>query len=287
VSRSGDPSTFDRRQPEGPAVTTSPTLLDASRELDRLRLQSRVWEPAGRELLGEIGEGSGLRTLDVGCGALGWLRLLSAWVGPQGEVVGTDVAAPLLDAARSLVDEDALHNVRVVEDDLFASALEPRSFDLVHARFQLAPLGRESEQLAAYVRWLKPGGILVLEEPDSASWHLNPAAPATTELIRLVLDAFRAGGGDFDSGRRLPDLLRSVGIAEPRVRATVRALEPGHPYLRLPLQFASSLEARLVPAFLSAEPLAWLRADVEAELGRAETWGTTFTLISAWGRIPG
>ena len=268
-------------------MTASPTLLDASRELDRLRLQSRVWEPAGRALLADVGEGSGLRALDVGCGALGWLRLLSAWVGTSGTVVGTDVAPQLLDAARALVDEDALHNVEVVEDDLFASALEPHAFDLVHARFQLAPLGHEAEQLAAYVRWLKPGGILVLEDPDASTWHLNPDAPATTELIRLILEAFRTSGGDFDSGRRLPDLLRSVGVAEPRVCATVRALEPGHPYLRLPLQFATSLEARLVPALVSAEPLAWLRADVEAELARPETWGTTFTLIGAWGRVPG
>ena len=78
-------------------MITSPYLLDSSRELERLRLQSRVWEPAGRELLGDIGDGRGLRALDVGCGALGWLRLLSKWVGPGGSVVGTDVAPQLLD----------------------------------------------------------------------------------------------------------------------------------------------------------------------------------------------
>ena len=266
-------------------MITSPYLLDSSRELERLRLQSRVWEPAGRELLGDIGDGRGLRALDVGCGALGWLRLLSKWVGPGGSVVGTDVAPQLLDAARALVVEDELHNVEVIEDDLFASDLEPSSFDLVHARFQLAPIGREVEQLTAYVRWLRPGGILVLEDPDSSTWHLNPDAPATTELIRLVLEAFRAGDGDFDAGRRLPDLLRSLGVAEPNIRASVRALEPGHPYLRLPLQFATSLEARLVPTLIAAEPLEWLRADAEAELARPGSWGTTFTLVGAWGRI--
>ena len=45
-------------------------------ELERLQLQSRVWEPSGRQLLATFGEGSGLRALDVGCGALGWLRIL-------------------------------------------------------------------------------------------------------------------------------------------------------------------------------------------------------------------
>ncbi|HEY7619999.1 MAG TPA: hypothetical protein VH834_09510, partial [Solirubrobacteraceae bacterium] len=58
-------------------------------ELERLQLQSRVWEPSGRRLLSRIGGGSGARVLDVGCGALGWLRILSEWVGASGEVIGT------------------------------------------------------------------------------------------------------------------------------------------------------------------------------------------------------
>lgn len=68
-------------------------------ELERLRLQSLVWEPSGRRLLQAIGDGSGLQVLDVGCGVIGWLRVLSEWVGPDGEVVGTDVAEAMLTAA--------------------------------------------------------------------------------------------------------------------------------------------------------------------------------------------
>jgi ubiquinone/menaquinone biosynthesis C-methylase UbiE len=66
-------------------------LANQPSELERLQLQSRVWEPAGRQLLSKINGGSGSRTLDVGCGALGWLRILSEWVGPSGTVVGTDI----------------------------------------------------------------------------------------------------------------------------------------------------------------------------------------------------
>lgn len=33
----------------------------------------------------------------VGCGALGWLRILSDWVGPSGQVVGTDMDVAKLD----------------------------------------------------------------------------------------------------------------------------------------------------------------------------------------------
>ena len=59
-------------------------LAGQASELERLQLQSRVWEPSGRRLLEEIGDGHGARALDVGGEVLGWLRSLSEWVGPDG-----------------------------------------------------------------------------------------------------------------------------------------------------------------------------------------------------------
>jgi hypothetical protein len=44
------------------AMSSSEYLLAGQvSELERLRLQSRVWEPAGRRLLEEIGDGRGYR----------------------------------------------------------------------------------------------------------------------------------------------------------------------------------------------------------------------------------
>src|SRR5215208_6564723 len=110
-------------------------LADQPSELERLQLQSQVWEPAGRQLLSKIGSGSGGRALDVGCGALGWVRILGEWVGPFGQVVGADIDASLLDAARSFLEAEGISNVELVVDDLFDSKLEPQSFDLIHARY--------------------------------------------------------------------------------------------------------------------------------------------------------
>ena len=117
-------------------------LANQPSELERLRLQSLVWEPTGRQLLSRLGGGSGGRALDVGCGAMGWLRILSEWVSPSGQIVGTDIGESMLNAARTFLEEEAIANVELVLDDLFDSKLEPRSFDLVHARYQIAPLGR-------------------------------------------------------------------------------------------------------------------------------------------------
>jgi len=258
-------------------------LAGQANELERLQLQSRVWEPAGEALLAEIAPPVAARALDVGCGMMGWLRILDRWVGADGQVVGSDVDEKMLAGAAALVAAEALGRVTLVKDDLFRSELPPASFDLVHARFQLAPLGRAEEQLAAYRRLLRPGGTLVLEDPDMASWRVDPPAPATEALIALIERGFVAAGGNFNAGRELPALLRGADMA-PTIRARIVALEPGHPYLCLPLQFAASLRPRLEALVPPAE-LGSLLQRAELELARPHAWGTTFTLIQAYASM--
>jgi len=259
--------------------STAYLLADQASELERLQLQSRVWEPAARELLASLPRKDGARAIDVGCGVMGWLRVLSEWVGASGQVVGTDVDPKMIAKASELIRSEELTNTAVVADDLFRSELPPASFDLVHARFQIAPLGRGMEQLAAYRRLLRPGGTLVVEDPDLSSWRINPSGHAVHELIGLIERGFAAAGGSFNAGREMPALLRSMGL-EPKVTARVVALEPGHPYLRLPLQFAASLRGRL-EALTSPAHLSTLLEHAAAELAREGTWGTTFTLIQS------
>lgn len=261
--------------------STEYLLAGQASELERLQLQSHVWEPSGRRLLAEIGDGRGAQALDVGCGVLGWLRALSEWVGPAGRVTGTDFDEGMLAAAGGFVSEEGLDNVGLCKDDLFASALEPQSFDLVHARFEITPLGRPREQMETFVRLARPGGTIVLEDPDTSTWHFNPPAQSLERLIELIIEAFRLSGGDWNAGRGHLQLLSEFGI-DGNVRAEVVALPPRHPYLRLPLQFATSLEERLL-ALVTADELQELRDRGELELQEPGRWGTTFTLLQCWG----
>lgn len=262
-------------------------LAGQQSEVERLQLQARVWEPAGRRLLTELdaalSDTPDRTAVDVGCGVLGWLRILDDWVGAAGHVIGTDVDKPMLTLARQVAETERLTRVRVVEDDLFATGLPSQAADLVHARFQLAPLGRASEQLAIYQRLVRPGGIVVVEDPDTASWHYTPDAPSTQELIGLILAAFRASGGDFDAGWHTAALMREHGL-DPHVRAEVVALPPGHPYLRLPLQFATSLRGRL-ELLTSPGELDQLLAAAAGELDDPDRAGLTFTLMQTWARV--
>jgi hypothetical protein len=138
--------------------------------------------------------------------------------------------------------------------------------------------------METYLRLARPGGTIALEDPDSSSWHFNPPAPALERLIELIVEAFRLSGGDWQAGRKHLHLLREFGI-DGNVRAEVLALPSGHPYLRLPLQFATSLEERLL-SLVSADELEQLREQGEAELHEPGRWGTTFTLLQCWGRTP-
>jgi ubiquinone/menaquinone biosynthesis C-methylase UbiE len=273
-------------------MTASSYLLkDNPSELDRLQLQSLVWEPAGKTLLGQLGPGEGKRVLDVGCGALGWLRLLSDWVGSDGEVVGTDIDDAMLNAAGQFVATEALGNVTLVRDDVFQSQLEPASFDLVHSRFLLGPLGRVQEQMDAYLRLVRPGGTVVSEELDYLSWHFVPTAPSIGididepfdhQLLYLVREAFRRTGGEPETFAAQLKAFRTAGI-EPDVRADVQALPPGHPYATLPIEYATALGG-LIQTFTDPEEFEAILKRARAEVADPHRWGLTFTLTQCWGR---
>jgi hypothetical protein len=82
------------------------------------------------------------------------------------------------------------------------------------------------------------------------------------------------GGGSSNFCGRLVWILRSGRRS---------ALAPGHPYLRLPVQFSVSLEPRLL-RFVGRPELEELRQRAEAEIAQPGRWGTTFTLVQTWAR---
>jgi hypothetical protein len=188
----------------------------------------------------------------------------------------------MLAAAETLLAEDGLTNVTLTQDDYFASTLPVASFDLVHLRFQVSPLGRGPEQVAIASRLVKPGGWVVLEDVETGTWREHPLAPAAAHLRTLIIEAFARSGGDANAGRRLVEYLRGAGI-QPEMAAECLALPPGHPYLQLTLQFATALRPRLLPLVEEAELDRLLQA-AQAEMAESSRWGTTFTLIQAWGR---
>ena len=126
-------------------------------ELERLRVQARVWEPEVEVMLEMIGVAPGWRCIDLGCGAMGILGPLSRRVGPKGEVTGVDMDAKQLAAARAYVAGEDLKNVKVLELDAYNTRLPRESFDLTHVRFVFAPVGRDADLLREMIALTRPG----------------------------------------------------------------------------------------------------------------------------------
>jgi SAM-dependent methyltransferase len=265
--------------------TSEYLLAGSSGEAERLRIQALAWEPQVEIMLTEMGVEPGWCCIDVGCGSQGIIGPLARRVGRGGSVVAFDRNPALLAAARQYCNSEELGNVEFREGDLFAMDLPAGSFDLVHARFVLAPIGRDCELLERMLRLVREGGLIALEEPDATSWTCTPRSPAWDYLKASVLRAFEDSGGDFNAGARLGKLLLGRELRPVHVREAVLTLPGRHPYSRMLIRLAQSLRAKGISPGLAAEA-EFQNAVRECEdlLDSPYTFTETFRLVQAWGQ---
>jgi SAM-dependent methyltransferase len=131
-------------------------------ESERLGFIERLADPFSHRNLATLGIQQGWRCLEVGAGHGSVARWLAEQVGPQGQVVATDINP------RFLTEID-VPNVEVRQHDIRTDPLEPGTYDLAHCR---AVLGHLPEPLIAVQRMvaaLRIGGWLLVEEADNSS----------------------------------------------------------------------------------------------------------------------
>jgi SAM-dependent methyltransferase len=268
--------------------TSTYLLAGGSTELERLRLQARVWEPEAEVMLDRIDVAPDWHCIDLGCGAMGLVGPLSRRIGPRGHVVGVDIDPKQLVAAREFVQENKLENVEILERDAYDTQLPRESFDFTHVRFVFAPVGRDDELVREMLALTRPGGVVAIQEPDATCWNCYPAHPAWERLKSAILTAFARGGGDFNAGQRTVGMLRRAGLEDVHIRAAVLALQGTHPYKRLPIQFATSLRQRIVAGgILSETELDQAIAECEQVASDPTTIVMSFIVTQVWGRKAG
>ncbi len=172
-------------------------------ELERLQMLEEVFDDRSRQWLLSAGPLLGRRCLEVGAGAGSIAAWMATEVGSGGAVVAVDTNARFL---RRLPRE-----VRVIEDALGAVALPAESFDLVHARYVLIHNANPGGILNAMLQALKPGGALVLEEPDFSAATAFTGPPnlsgAFENVKRAIGKTFSDRGMDYAFGSGLPRLV--------------------------------------------------------------------------------
>jgi len=106
------------------ASSRSYPLGGTSTERDRLLSQAEQYEPTANWLLDQIGVQRGWRAVDIGCGPIGILDLLSQRVGPSGAVIGLEREQRFVEMARAEIAKRGLGNVTMVQGDALNTGLE-------------------------------------------------------------------------------------------------------------------------------------------------------------------
>jgi SAM-dependent methyltransferase len=247
--------------------TRSPGLLGDTSTRDyshKLRLFNAFVEPELRSAISGLGLKRGMRVLDAGCGtgeALGWLYDA---VAPDGRVIGIDLAAAHVSAARA----HASARVLVLQGDVRSPPLAPQSVDLVWSANILHHLHEPLEGVQALTALLAPGGRIAVGQssllPEMFFAWDAPLEQRTTEAVRRYYrDRYALSESELAATRGVVGLLRRAGLHNVMSRTVVieriAPLAPADEAYLLEAIFRDTWGERLRP-YLSVKDFAELTA---------------------------
>lgn len=161
----------------------------------------------------------GERILEVGCGTGEMVAALARAVGPAGCVTGLDASGRMIEAARA---RTAGLPVELATGDAHALGFPDASFDACRADRVFQHLEDPRGALAELVRVCRPGGRIVISEPDWDTVTVDvPDRALARKVLAFLCDSVRHGW----IGRKLPGLFRDAGLTGVTVEAGVLTLD--------------------------------------------------------------
>lgn len=147
------------------------------------RLGVEFFTPMGRRLVERAAPAVGDRVLDVGCGRGACVFPAAERVGPEGRVVGIDVAEAMIEEAtkEAALRDAAMVELRVMDGE--HPDFAPHSFDVVLGSYSVIFLPDAPTALARYAPLLSPGGRLAFTSPVFSDDTFPFLPPVFTELI--------------------------------------------------------------------------------------------------------
>jgi SAM-dependent methyltransferase len=264
----------------------------ASRDYSsKLRAFNDFAEPELRRAIGALSLTPGMRVLDAGCGtgeALPWLHEL---VEPNGAVVGVDLSAAHLDAARRHLRP----GVTLAHSDLLEVPLQAQSVDFIWCVNTIHHLRDPLRGVNLLASLLRPGGRIALGQssflPDMYfAWDARLERLTNEAVRRYYQERYGLEERDLTAVRAMLGLLRRVFSRDVIVRTIViertAPLRPADRIYLLQAIFRQTWGERLRP-YLSPDDYAELSALCDPEhrrfaLRRADFhFLQTFTLAIA------
>lgn len=169
----------------------------------------------------------GMRLLDVGCGPGTITTGLARLVAP-GEVVGIDVAAEVIESARTHAAEVGATNARFETANVYDLPYEAGSFDAAYANQVMQHLAKPVDALAEMRRVVRPGGLVAVRDADYATMTAWPRSSSVDRWLEVYHAVAERNGADPDAGRRLRAWASAAGLVDLEVTAVVELMsEPG------------------------------------------------------------
>lgn len=168
-----------------------------------------------RQAIATLGLTRGMRVLDAGCGTGETLQWLSNEVGPEGAVIGIDLAAAHVAAARSRAPPQTL----VLQADLLETPFQRMSFDLIWCVNTINHLRDPVIGLRILMGLLRPGGRIALGQssllPDMYFAWDSRLERLTNEAVRQYYrDRYRLSEHDLTAVRSIVGMLRQAQLRQ-------------------------------------------------------------------------
>ena len=260
-------------------------LGNTDAEHERLIRQAARVAPITERFFREAGVGSGQRVLDIGSGVGDVAMLTARLVGPSGEVVAIERDPRSIVKARARVTEAGFHNISFNESNVDEISDE-KPFDAVVGRFILMYLPDPVAALRSISRLVRPGGVLVFQEPTWVPVLAHLAALPLWFATASLIDKTMRASANHDMGSELHHTFVQAGLPEPTVRMelpmgkepylaqwyydTLCSLLPQVEQLRMPIESLGSLDT--------------LVHRLQAELTESKTVACWFASVGAWCR---
>ncbi len=225
---------------------------------------------------------AGARVLDVGCGRA---QLGEAAQACGLHVTGIEVHPDATSVARGRIER--LLEVDLLDLDAVAAALGDERFDALVFSDVLEHVAWPVEVLQSYLRWLVPGGVVVVSVPNVASWDSR---------LRLLAGSFRytdSGLMDrthlrFFTVQSARELLRDAGLKVERTTGDPMIVRAALPIIK-GLLGRSAGEGPADPGAMAASPAyrTYKRFVRPVEVGMSALWpGGLWFRIVVEGRAP-
>jgi ubiquinone/menaquinone biosynthesis C-methylase UbiE len=142
-------------------------------------LQDAVLRPVDERLIAAASPRRGERVVDVGCGCGATTIEFAGRVAPEGEVLGLDISAPMLERARQRAPAGLA--ARFAQADATTYEFEPGSADLVVSRFGVMFFADPALAFANLRKGVRRGGrlaLVCLRAARLSAWMVAPLREA-------------------------------------------------------------------------------------------------------------